>query len=186
MIKKYLRRTRKLLETKLCCRNLIKGLNTGTVAIVRYMGPFLKWKMEECTRKLMTIHKALHLMDDINWHNVSKEEGRRGAAINEIGIDASMKGLNDDIKNSKEWLITVANCNSRNLSTERKIRKTRKQKWEKEHGYFKRQTGMIAHQKTWIWLWERNPKQETKSLLIAAQGNATRINYIQVKINNIL
>ena len=40
--KKYLRRTRKLLETKLCCRNLIKRINTWAVLFVRYLGPFLK------------------------------------------------------------------------------------------------------------------------------------------------
>ena len=37
--KEYLRRTRKLLETKLNSRNLIKGL---AVPLVRYSGPFLK------------------------------------------------------------------------------------------------------------------------------------------------
>ena len=40
--KEYLRRTRKLLETKLSGRNLIKGINTWTVPLVRYSGPFLK------------------------------------------------------------------------------------------------------------------------------------------------
>ena len=45
--KEYLRRTRKLLEAKLCCRNLIKGINTWTVPLVRYSGPFLKWTREE-------------------------------------------------------------------------------------------------------------------------------------------
>ena len=40
--KEYLRRTRKLLETKPNCRNLIKGIN-----IVRYSGPFLKWTRDE-------------------------------------------------------------------------------------------------------------------------------------------
>ena len=35
--KEYLRRTRKLLETKLSCRNLIKGINTWTVTLVRYL-----------------------------------------------------------------------------------------------------------------------------------------------------
>ena len=42
--KEYLRRTRKLLETKLYSRNLIKGINTWAVPFVRYSGPFLKWK----------------------------------------------------------------------------------------------------------------------------------------------
>ena len=41
--KKYLRRTRKLLEAKLNCQNLIKGINTWAVPLVRYSGPFLNW-----------------------------------------------------------------------------------------------------------------------------------------------
>ena len=44
--KEYLRRTRKLLETKLSWRNLIKGINTWAVPLVRYSGPFLKWTRE--------------------------------------------------------------------------------------------------------------------------------------------
>ena len=62
----YLRRTRKLLKTKLSCRNLIKGINTWAVSLVRYSGPFLKWardeikQMDQGTSKLMTMHKALY------------------------------------------------------------------------------------------------------------------------------
>ena len=62
--KEYLRRTRKLLETKLSCRNLIKGINIWAVSPVRYSGPFLKWTREELkqmdqrTRKVMTMHKV--------------------------------------------------------------------------------------------------------------------------------
>ena len=41
--KEYLRRTRKLLETKLSSRNLIKWINTWAVSLVRYSGSFLKW-----------------------------------------------------------------------------------------------------------------------------------------------
>ena len=43
--KEYLRRTRKLLETKLFSRNLNKGINTWTVPRVRFSGLLLK-----CTR----------------------------------------------------------------------------------------------------------------------------------------
>ena len=70
--KEYLRRTRKLLETKLSCRNLIKGINTLAVPLVRYSGSFLEWTREELkqmnqrTRKLMTIHKALRPRDDVD------------------------------------------------------------------------------------------------------------------------
>ena len=39
--KEYYRRTRKLLETKLSSWNLIKGINTWDVLLVRYSGSFL-------------------------------------------------------------------------------------------------------------------------------------------------
>ena len=53
--KEYLRRTRKLLETKLSCRTLIKGINTMAVLLVKYSGFFLsgpeknlsKWAKEQ-------------------------------------------------------------------------------------------------------------------------------------------
>ena len=60
----YLRRMRELLETKLYRRNLIKGINTSVVPLIKYSGPFLKWTREELkqmdlrTRKLMTMEKA--------------------------------------------------------------------------------------------------------------------------------
>ena len=72
--KEYLKRTRKLLETKLSSRNLIKGMNTWAVFLVKYSGPFLKWTRDELkqmyqrTRKLMTMHKALHPGDDVDRH----------------------------------------------------------------------------------------------------------------------
>ena len=69
--KEYIRRTRKLLKTKVYSRNLIKRINTWAVLLVRYSGPFLKStreelrQMEQRTRMLMMMHKALHLKDSI-------------------------------------------------------------------------------------------------------------------------
>ena len=45
--KEYLRRTRKLLETKISGTNLIKGINTWAVPLVRYSAPFLRWTRNE-------------------------------------------------------------------------------------------------------------------------------------------
>ena len=87
--KEHLRRTKKLLETKLSSRNLIKGINTWAVPFVRYSGSFLKWtredlkQMNQRTRKLMTMHKALHARDDIDRLYVSRKEVRRGLASTE-------------------------------------------------------------------------------------------------------
>ena len=41
--KEYLKRTRKLRETKLYYRNFIKEINNCTVLLVRYSGRLLKW-----------------------------------------------------------------------------------------------------------------------------------------------
>ena len=102
--KEYLRRTRKLLETKLNSRNLIKGINTWAVPLVRYSGPFLKWTREELkqmdqrTRKLMTMHKALHPRDDVDRLYVSRKEGGRGLASIEDSVDTSIHRLENYIQ----------------------------------------------------------------------------------------
>ena len=99
--KEYLRRTRKLLETKLTSRNLIKGINTWDVSLVRYSGLFLKWtrdelkQMDQRTRKVMTMQKALHPKDDIDRLYVSRKEGGRGLTSIEDSIDALIQRLED-------------------------------------------------------------------------------------------
>ena len=101
--KEYLRRTRKLLKTKLSCRNLIKGINTCAVPLVRYSGPFLKWirdelkQMDQRTRKLMTMHKALHPRDDVDRLYVSRKDEGRGLASIKDSVDASIQRLEDYI-----------------------------------------------------------------------------------------
>ena len=102
--KEYRRRTRKLLETKLNSRNLIKGINTWAVPLVRYSGPFLKWtrderrQMDQRTRKLMDMHKTLHPRVDVDRLYVSRKEGGRGLASIEDSVDASIQRLEDYIE----------------------------------------------------------------------------------------
>ena len=82
--KGFLRGKRKPLKTNLHRRNLIKGLNTWPVALVRYSEPFSKWTREELqiidqrTRKLMKMHKTLHPRDDVDRLYLSRKEGGRG------------------------------------------------------------------------------------------------------------
>ena len=115
--KEYLRRTRKLLETKLNSRNLIKGINTWAVPIIRYSGPFLKWTKKELrqidqrTRKLMTMHKALHPRDD--------------SLVNiEDCVEATIQQLEDYTIKSKDRLLMAANNSRCNIRTNRKTTKT--------------------------------------------------------------
>ena len=188
--KEYLRRTRKLLETKLSSRKLIKGINTWAVPLVRYSGPFLKWtgdehkQMDQRSRKLMTMHKALHSRDDVNRLYVSRTEARRGLASIEVSVDASIQRLEGYIEKHERGLITDIRNDTDNTIDDR-MTTTRKQKWEKKQfcGRFKRLISNISHQKTWTWIRKGNLKRETETLLRAAQDNAIRTNHIKARID---
>ena len=178
--KENLRRTRKLLETKLNSRNLIKGI---------YPGPFLKWtrdelkQMDQRTRKLMTRHKVLHPRDDVDRLYVSRKEGGRGHASIEDSVDASIQRLEDYIQKHEGGLITATRNDTENTMNNR-MTITRKQKWEGKqlYGWFKWLINNISHDKTLTWLRKGNFKRETESLLIAAQDNAVRTIHIKVRI----
>ena len=132
--KEYLRKTRKLPETKLYSRNFIKGIKTWSVSLVRFLGPLLKWTreelMDERTRKLMTMHKALHPRDDVDSLYVSRKEGGRRLASIEDCVDASIHRLEEYIEKRGEKLITATRNNTVYTRTKRTTI-TRKQKWEK-------------------------------------------------------
>ena len=182
--------TRKLLETKLNSRNLIKGINTWAVPLLRYSGPFLKWtrdelkQMDRITRKLMTMPKALHPRDDVDRLYASRKEGGRGLASIEDSVDTSIHRLENYIQKHEGGLITATRHETENTMNNRKTI-TRKQKWEGKqlYGRFKRLINNISHDKTWTWLRKGNFKRETESLLIAVQDNAIRTNHIKARID---
>ena len=152
--KEYLGRTRKPLKTKLCSRNLIKRINACAVSLVKYSGSFLKWTWEELkqmdqrTRKLMTMHKALHPEDDFDRLYVSRNEGGRGLTSIEDSVDASIQWLEDYIENDEGGLITATRNDTDNTKTNR-MTITRKQKWEEKQLYvrFKRLISNVSHEK---------------------------------------
>ena len=165
--KEYVRRTRKQLETKLNSRNLIKGINTWAVPLVRYSGPFLKWtreelrQMDQITRKLMTMHKALYPRDDVDRLYVPRKERGRGLTSIEDSVDASIQWLEDYIEKHEGGLITAIRNNTDN-TIDNRMTKTRKQKWEEKqlHGRFKRLINNISHDKTWTWLRKENLRKK--------------------------
>ena len=150
--KEYLRRTRKLLETKLSSRSLIKGINTWAVPLVGYSRPFLKWTRDELkrkdqrTRKLMTMHKALHPRDDVDRLYVSRKVGGRRLASIEDTVDASIQRLEDYKEKHERGLITAIRDDADNTIDER-MSTTRKQKWEGKqlYGRFQRLVNNISH-----------------------------------------
>ena len=135
------------------------------------------------TRKLMTMHKALHPRDDVDRLYVSRKQGGSGLASFEDTVDASIQQLEEYIEKHERGLITTIRNNTDNTINER-MTTTKKQKWEGKqlYGRFKRIINNISHQKTWTWLRKGNLKRETESLLIATQDNAIRTNHIKARI----
>ena len=66
MVKADIRRVRKVLETNLDGGNIIKGINTWAISLLKYSAAFIDWNCAELTqvdrrtRKLMTMYNALH------------------------------------------------------------------------------------------------------------------------------
>ena len=73
----------------------------------------MKWTREELTqmdkrtRKLMTMHKALHLRDDVDSLYVSRKTGGRGQTITEDNVEESIQWLEDDIEKRGGRLIAA-------------------------------------------------------------------------------
>ena len=94
--------------------------------------------MDQRTRKLITMHKALYLRDDIDRLYVSRKEGGRGLASIEDSVVTSIQRREDYIQKHDGGLIT-ANKNDTDNTMDNKITITRKQKWEEKqlYGLFK-------------------------------------------------
>ena len=140
--KEYLGRTRKILETKLSSRNLIKGINTCAAPLVRYSVPFVKRTREELKqmdqkkRKLLTMHKALHPRDDVDRLYVSRKEV--DIVSIQDSVDASIQCLEDYIEKYEGRLITANRNNTDDTRITRMEITTQKWKEKQLYGRFKR------------------------------------------------
>ena len=131
-IKKEYRRRRENYSKSNCCRKLIKRINAWAVPLVRYSGPLLEWTREKLkqidqrTRKIMTMHKALHPRDDVDKLYMSRKEGERGLANIQDSVDALIQKLEDYIKKRSGRLVIATKNNTDNTRINR-TKITRKQ-----------------------------------------------------------
>ena len=148
-----------LLKIKLCSKNLIKGIDTWIVPLVRSSGPFLKWTREELeqidqrtkkNKKLMTIHKAIYTREDIDRLYVSRKKGGRGLTSIEDSVDAPIKRLEDYMEKRRDCLITATRNDTNHTMTNNENNKKAK-KWEEKqiYGRFKRLISNLSYEKTW-------------------------------------
>ena len=82
--KESIRRLSKVLKPKLNDGDLVRGVNTWAVSLLRYSTAFLSWRKSELqaidrnTKTLFTIYGALHPKSDVGRLYIPRKQGRRG------------------------------------------------------------------------------------------------------------
>ena len=112
--KEYIRRLRKVLKSELNGGNLVCGVNTWAVSLLRYSAAFVSWRKSELeatdrkTRMLFTMYEALHPKSDIDRLYIPRKEGGRGLISIEDCVVLAIRGLEVYVHGSKERLIQTA------------------------------------------------------------------------------
>ena len=124
--------------------------------------------MDQRTRKLMTMDKALHPREEVDRLHVSRREGGRGLVSIEEIVDTSIQGHKE---RRGERLTTL----TRNNTSDMRINRTtifRKQTGEEKrlYGHFKQ----LTSEKMWTWLGKGDFKREIEFLLMVAQNSTIR------------
>ena len=201
--KEYIRRVKKVLKSQLHGRNSIQAINTWAVPVIRYGAGILSWNAGETkaldvkTRKLMRINGAHHPQGDVDRLYVSRQLGGRGLHSIEEVVKREENALTTYVVRSRDpELIALKDYFVKDKillgeEIEKDIDRTqreeiRKEKWTAKvmHGQFPRQMMGIADPLTsWNWLTQQDLKKETEGLLIAAQDQALRTNYVKHMID---
>ena len=194
--KEYIRRIRKVLRSKFNGGNLVRGVNTWVVSLLRYSAAFVSWRKSELqaidrkTRKLFTISGALHPKSDVERLYIPRKEGRRGLISIEDCVELAIRGLEVCVHGREERLIQAARGDKIDgLEAASVLKGSNKEKrlkdWKEKvlHGQYLRQTKEVRSDQCWAWLQNRDLKRETESLIVAAQNQSIRTNLVKARID---
>ena len=153
--KEYIRRLRKILKSKLNGENLVRGVNTWAVSLLRYSAAFVSWRKSELqaidrkTRKLFTIYGALHPKSDVDRLYVPRKEGGRCLITIEDCFELVIRGLEVCVHASEERYIQAARRDKIDVleaaSVLKRSKKEKREDWEQKvlHSQYLRQTKEI-------------------------------------------
>ena len=110
----YLRRVRKILNSKLNGINIITSINSRAISIIRYSAGVLKWPVAEVkeldrkTRKQLTMHGAHHPKSNTERLYMKRSIGGRGLISVEDCIEMESNSLQQYLCDSQEPLLQAA------------------------------------------------------------------------------
>ena len=160
--KEYIRKLRKMLKSKLNSRNLVCGVNTWAVSLLRYSAAFVSWRKSELqaidrkTRKLFTIHGALHPKSVVDRLYIPRKGGGRSLISIEDCIELAIRGLEVYVHGFEKRLIQAARGDKIvGLEAASVLKRSKKEKrledWEEKvlNDQYLRQTKEVRSDQCW-------------------------------------
>ena len=139
--KEYFRKLKKVLKPKLNGGNLVQGVTTWAVPLLRYSAACISWRKCEAvdrkTRKLLTIYGGLHQKSDVDSLYIPRKDGGRGLIATEDCVELAVRGLEVYVHGSEERLVQAARVDRADgLEAASVLKKTKKesrlQDWEEK------------------------------------------------------
>ena len=131
----YVKRVKKLCRSKLNGGNLISGINTWAVSVLRYSAGIVDWTVEELvsmdrrTRKSLAMTGCMHTRSNVARLYLPRKEGGRGLiSIEEFVVEES-KSLHGYLGETIEWMLQAA-LNGKVLDKEENLQDYKKRRQE--------------------------------------------------------
>ena len=178
-------------------KNKIVAINTWAISVLKYGAGLINWNKEEVqkldrkTRKIMTMHGALHPKSDVDRIYMPRAKGERGLITCENCIRSEGTNLGWYMKNSVEKLlegikligvIDVDYCVDKDEYKKRRMEQMEKGWKEKVmHGQLLREMGEgVDKRETWRWLRKADLNNGNRGTDMCCTGTGITYEFRQV------
>ena len=187
--REYKKRIRQVLKSDLTAKNKIIAINTYATPVIRYTAGIIDWPKEEITkldidtRKLFTMHGALHPKSNVSRLYWPRKDGGRGLYSIASTIHSEEKSLLDYTNEKEKTDKLIAECLRAKLIQEKDEPPQEDWKNKPLHGQFHRNILDVADlEQTYQWLEKCDIRDSTEALIMAAQEQAVKTRAIEAKI----
>ena len=196
--KEYYHRVRKILRSSLNAGNTIQAINSRAVSLIRYGAGIIEWtkedtrQMDRKTRKLFTLHRSMHPQSDVDWLYWKRNEGGRGLQSIKDVVEIEKASLGFYLHQADEFMLKeivqegLFRDSTDPVDKKRELVDKHKLQFEEKklHSVFFRETKGVRDEKdTWLCLKKGVLKKETEGLILAAQEQALRLNWVKRMID---
>ena len=199
----YFRRLSLLLKSELNAGNVVQGINSWAIGIVRYTAGVLDWgktelkAMDVKTRKTLTLHGAFHRNSDVDRLYLKRKDGGRGLISVVDCVRMEEENLMEYAATSAEWMLQkvvqhgiVKDGPVPAIPYKARVEAERKERLEAKplHGRFFRGTksdangNAIAGSRSWEWVRSGYMTKSTEAYIFAAQEQALTTNSMRAKV----